>query len=145
MIINGRAWKELPEDLQKILSSSFNEAIVKERADVRALNDSTMAELKAKGMTFNSAKPETFRAALKQSGFYEEWRKKFGDAAEACREVHEVSLPEVLPKDQVRPAYTVTLTLVNTYATRETQESTSRVRELKRFSRNWGIVSTPDL
>lgn len=81
MIINGRAWKELPEDLQKILSASFNEAIVKERADVRALNDSTMAELKAKGMTFNSAKPETFRAALKQSGFYEEWRKKFGDEA----------------------------------------------------------------
>ena len=40
-----------------------------------------MAELKAKGMTFNSAKPETFRAALKQSGFYEEWRKKFGDEA----------------------------------------------------------------
>lgn len=36
---------------RKILSSSFNEAIVKERADVRALSDSTMAELKAKGMT----------------------------------------------------------------------------------------------
>ena len=48
---------------------------------MRALNDSTMSELKAKGMTFNSSKPESFRAALKQSGFYDEWRKKFGDEA----------------------------------------------------------------
>ncbi|GAB4088302.1 hypothetical protein GCM10028785_09710 [Hydrogenophaga soli] len=39
------------------------------------------------------------------------WRKKFGDAAETCRAVHEVSLPDALPKDQVRPAYSVTLTL----------------------------------
>ena len=81
MIINGRAWKELPPDLQKILSGAFNDAIVKERADVRALNDSTMADLKAKGMIFNSPAPDSFRAALKKSGFYEEWHKKFGDEA----------------------------------------------------------------
>ena len=81
MIINGRAWKELPPDLQKILSGAFNDAIVKERADVRALNDSTMADLKAKGMIFNSPAPDSFRATLKKSGFYAEWHKKFGDEA----------------------------------------------------------------
>ncbi|EER62152.1 Endonuclease/exonuclease/phosphatase [Acidovorax delafieldii 2AN] len=39
------------------------------------------------------------------------WRKKFGEAVEACRDIHEVSLPEAPAKDQVRPAYTVTLNL----------------------------------
>lgn len=81
MIINGRAWKGLPPDLQNILSTAFNDAVTKERADVRALNDSTMADLKAKGMQFNSPSPDSFRAALKKSGFYEEWRKKFGEEA----------------------------------------------------------------
>ena len=81
IILNGRAWKELPPDLQKILSTAFNEAALKERADISALNDSTQADLKSKGMAFNATTPDTFRAALKKSGFYEEWHKKFGDEA----------------------------------------------------------------
>ena len=71
----------MPPDLQAILSTAFNDAVVKERADVRALNESTMADLKAKGMQFNLPSPDSFRAALKKSGFYEEWRKKFGEEA----------------------------------------------------------------
>ena len=39
---------------------------------------------------------------------------------------------------------TVTDTFVNTYATRLTTDSTQRVRESKRLSRNSGIVKTPD-
>jgi tripartite ATP-independent transporter DctP family solute receptor len=81
VVVNGRAWKDLPADLQTILSTAFNDAAVKERADVRALNDSTQADLKAKGMIFNTTTPDSFRAALKKNGFYEEWHKKFGDEA----------------------------------------------------------------
>jgi tripartite ATP-independent transporter DctP family solute receptor len=81
IVLNGRAWKELPPDLQTLLSTAFNDAAVKERADIRALNDSTLNDLKGKGMVFNNAAPDSFRAALKKSGFYEEWHKKFGDEA----------------------------------------------------------------
>jgi tripartite ATP-independent transporter DctP family solute receptor len=86
IVLNGRAWKGLPPDLQQILASAFNDAVLKERADVRALNDSTAEDLKAKGMTFNTAKADSFRAALAKAGFYEEWRKKFGDDAWALLE-----------------------------------------------------------
>ena len=81
IVVNGRAWKELPADLQKILATAFNESAVKERSDIRALNDSTLNDLKAKGMIFNTTTPDSFRAALKKNGFYEEWHKKFGDEA----------------------------------------------------------------
>lgn len=81
IVLNGRAWKELPPDLQKILATAFNDSAVKERADIRALNDSTISDLKAKGMVFNTTTPDSFRAALKKNGFYEEWHKKFGDEA----------------------------------------------------------------
>lgn len=81
MIVNGRAWKELPPDLQQILSGAFNDAVLKEREDVRALDEATQADLKAKGMIINTTKPDSFRAALKKAGFYEEWHKKFGNEA----------------------------------------------------------------
>ncbi|MBS1155077.1 MAG: transporter substrate-binding protein [Proteobacteria bacterium] len=80
-VVNGRAWKSLPPDLQKIMSDAFNDAGLKQREDIRALNDSLQNELKAKGLVFNATAPDTFRAALRQSGFYTEWRKKFGDEA----------------------------------------------------------------
>lgn len=80
-VINGRSWKSLPPDLQKILSTSFNEAGLKQREDIRALNDSLQNELKAKGMVFNATTPETFREALRKAGFYAEWRQKFGEEA----------------------------------------------------------------
>ena len=81
IIVNGRAWKELPPDLQQILARAFNESALKERADVRALNDAARGELTAKGMVFNTTTPDSFRAALTKAGFYDEWRKKFGDEA----------------------------------------------------------------
>ena len=81
MIVNGRSWKGLPPDLQQILSSAFNDAILKEREDIRALDEATQADLKSKGMIINKTTPESFRATLKDAGFYAEWHKKFGNEA----------------------------------------------------------------
>ncbi len=41
------------------------------------------------------------------------------------------------------PAYTVTETLVSTYASREKMLKNQRVCGLKRFSRNSGVVKMP--
>jgi tripartite ATP-independent transporter DctP family solute receptor len=80
-IFNGRTWKSLPADLQQIVSRAFNDAGLKQRDDIRALNDSLQTELKSKGLAFNTTTPDSFRDALRKAGFYAEWHKKFGDEA----------------------------------------------------------------
>lgn len=80
-IANGRAWKGLPPDLQKIVSDAINDAGMKQREDIKALNASVQADLQAKGLVFNQPSPDSFRAKLRDSGFYSEWKGRFGDEA----------------------------------------------------------------
>jgi len=86
LVINGRAWRGLPDDLKEIYTRAFNEAGLLQREDVRKLNESLQAELTSKGLTFNAADPKTFRDQLRQAGYYAEWKGKFGDEAWALLE-----------------------------------------------------------
>ena len=86
LVVNGRAWRGLPDDLKAIVSRAFNEGGLQQRDDVRKLNESLQAELTAKGMAFNQAAPDSFRAQLQKSGFYAEWKNKFGPEAWALLE-----------------------------------------------------------
>jgi len=85
-VANGRAWRELPPDLQKILSDAINDAGMKQREDIKKLNASLQADLQAKGMIFNKPSPDSFRAKLREAGFYTEWKKRFGGDAWALLE-----------------------------------------------------------
>jgi TRAP-type C4-dicarboxylate transport system substrate-binding protein len=80
-IANGRAWRGLPDDVQKIVADAINEAGLKQRGDIKALNESVQADLQSKGLAFNKADPESFRAKLRDAGFYKEWKERFGDEA----------------------------------------------------------------
>ncbi|MFC4275988.1 TRAP transporter substrate-binding protein [Achromobacter aloeverae] len=80
-IANGRAFKRLPPDLQKLWETSFNEAGLLQREDLKKMNQSIQADLESKGLKFNRPAADSFQAALRQSGFYGEWRGKFGDQA----------------------------------------------------------------
>jgi tripartite ATP-independent transporter DctP family solute receptor len=80
-IANGRAFKRLPEDLQKLWESAFNEAGERQRDDLRKMNQSIQADLEGKGLKFNTSRPDSFQARLREAGFYAEWKKKFGDQA----------------------------------------------------------------
>ena len=51
------------------------------RADGLKLNTSLRPELTAKGLTFNDPKPDAFRERLRASGFYAEWKQKYGPTA----------------------------------------------------------------
>jgi tripartite ATP-independent transporter DctP family solute receptor len=77
-IANGKAWEQLPPDLKETASRNLNEAGLRQREDVRKLNDSVQADLQSKGLAFNSPDPEPFRAPLRKAGFYSEWRDRFG-------------------------------------------------------------------
>jgi tripartite ATP-independent transporter DctP family solute receptor len=78
-IANGRAWNGLPADLQKIVANAINEAGLKQREDIAALNKTIQADLAAKGLAFNNPSPDSFRAKLREAGFYGEWKGRFGD------------------------------------------------------------------
>lgn len=80
-IANGRAWRGLPPDLQKIVAGAINDAGMQQREDIKALNLSVQKDLEAKGLAFNQPAPDSFRAKLRESGFYSEWKGRFGDEA----------------------------------------------------------------
>jgi len=79
--VNGRAWRALPDDLKTIVSRAFNDAGMKQRDDVKKLNDTLQGELSGKGLAFNKAAPDSFRDQLRKAGYYAEWKGKFGDEA----------------------------------------------------------------
>lgn len=80
-LANARAWAGLPKNLQEILARNVNAAALKEREDIRQLNDSLEGALTQKGMVFNRTDTEKFRAALRTAGFYADWKQKFGAEA----------------------------------------------------------------
>jgi tripartite ATP-independent transporter DctP family solute receptor len=78
---NKKSFDRLPQDLKDIVTRNVNAAGLKQRDDVKKLNDSLQADLKAKGMVFNNTEAELFRNKLRAAGFYTEWHKKFGEEA----------------------------------------------------------------
>jgi tripartite ATP-independent transporter DctP family solute receptor len=83
---NKKSFERLPADLQEIVTRNINASGLKERDDVKQLNDGLQAELKGKGMIFNNTDAEVFRTKLRAAGFYAEWHKKFGDESWAVLE-----------------------------------------------------------
>jgi tripartite ATP-independent transporter DctP family solute receptor len=77
-IANGRAWNGLPDDVKKIVSGAINDAGMKQREDIKTLNATVQADLQAKGLAFNKTSPDSFRAKLRDAGFYKEWKERFG-------------------------------------------------------------------
>ncbi|MFE1597860.1 TRAP transporter substrate-binding protein [Methylobacterium sp. ID0610] len=78
---NRRAWERLPTDLKEIVSRHINGAALRQRADVENLGNSLRAELQGQGLEFTEPDRSAFREKLRKAGFYDQWRKKFGDQA----------------------------------------------------------------
>ena len=85
-LANKRAWEAMPEDVREIVARNINEAAVKEREDVAALNATLRGELESNGMTINDAEAASFREKLTEAGFYAEWKGKYGEEAWAILE-----------------------------------------------------------
>lgn len=80
-IANGRAWNGLTEADRKIVNDAINDAGMKQRDDIKKLNATVQADLQSKGLAFNKTNPDSFRAKLRESGFYKEWQDRFGTEA----------------------------------------------------------------
>ena len=83
ILANGKRWAGLPPDIQAVITKHVTDAVLKQRDDIRRLNNGLEAQLKSKGLTFNYPDNKSFRDALSKAGFYKEWRAKFGDEAMA--------------------------------------------------------------
>lgn len=86
LVANEPMWQALPEDLRGLLSKHLDAAALKERADISEANTTLRRDLEAKGLTFATVDAAQFRAALRDSGFYERSREKFGEEAWALLE-----------------------------------------------------------
>jgi tripartite ATP-independent transporter DctP family solute receptor len=81
MVANRRNWEQLPQDLRETTARLLNEGAIKQRDDMAKLNATLEAQLKDKGLAFNTVNKKPFQDALKTAGFYTEWRQKYGEDA----------------------------------------------------------------
>ena len=80
-LANRRAFDRLPKDAQDVVARELNRSALDQRTDVAKLNSELRGKLSANGLIFNDIDTAPFREALRQSGFYTEWRGKYGDEA----------------------------------------------------------------
>ncbi len=80
-LMNRRAWGTVPTDLQEKVAKILNASALAQREEVARQNTSLKSDLAAKGLIFNDVDPAPFRETLSKSGFYAEWRTKFGPEA----------------------------------------------------------------
>ena len=80
-LINRRAWSQVPGSMQESVARIVNAACMAQREDVAQQNVALRKDLAAAGLVFNDVDPGPFRDTLSKSGFYREWRSKFGDEA----------------------------------------------------------------
>jgi tripartite ATP-independent transporter DctP family solute receptor len=83
---NAKMWARLPKDIQAIVARHLNAAGTAQRADLAKLNVELEKQLTTEGLAFNRPDREPFRAALRKSGFYQEWHRRFGDETWAVLE-----------------------------------------------------------
>ena len=83
---NQKVWDRIPAAARPIIARNLNQAALEMRADGAKLSMSLRGELTAKGLIFNDLNLDAFRATLIKSGFYAEWRQKYGEEAWALLE-----------------------------------------------------------
>ncbi|MFL9926695.1 TRAP transporter substrate-binding protein [Herbaspirillum lusitanum] len=80
-LANRRSWGRLPPNLQEIVTHHINSNALEQQKEVIRVNASLRSTLEGHGLAFNEVDTKGFRDKLSKSGFYAEWKKKFGDEA----------------------------------------------------------------
>jgi TRAP-type C4-dicarboxylate transport system substrate-binding protein len=85
-LINRRAWKAVPPDLQEKVAAIINRNALVQREEIARQNVALKGDLAGKGLIFNDVDPAPFRETLSKAGFYSQWKAKFGEEAWALLE-----------------------------------------------------------
>jgi tripartite ATP-independent transporter DctP family solute receptor len=86
MFASPRRMNALPKDIQGIVISNINAAALKQRAEMRHLNETLRTKLSDSGLIFNDPDIGLFRKKLSELGFYKHWKEKYDPAAWALLE-----------------------------------------------------------
>ncbi|GEO39097.1 ABC transporter substrate-binding protein [Skermanella aerolata] len=78
MLASGRIWRGVPADVQQVMAKHLNAAALKERDDVAKATVDLQKSLEGKGLVFNKVDVDAFQKALSGTGFYGQWKDKFG-------------------------------------------------------------------
>ena len=78
---NGDAWNKLPKKLQDLCSTTYEAAVQNERKLFLSDTAALQPKLAAQGMSFNTPEPAPFVKALRDGGYYSQWRDAFGPTA----------------------------------------------------------------
>lgn len=79
LCVNFQAWRRLPEPLQIVVATAFDQAAQRQRADNMELEADVRNTLTQKGMVFNAVDQSSFRAALRSAGYYAKAKLRVGD------------------------------------------------------------------
>jgi tripartite ATP-independent transporter DctP family solute receptor len=80
-LANKAALERLPKDLRTIVVETINGQAIEQRAEVERLNTGLQDTLSRHGLVFNETQPGPFQEALRKGGFYEEWKRRYGEDA----------------------------------------------------------------
>lgn len=86
LLFNRAGWRDLPDDLKAVVARNVDQAARDERADVVRMNVGLQTTLEGKGVIFNVPDRASFQAALRDAGFYKQWRASYGEEAWALLE-----------------------------------------------------------
>lgn len=78
-LINRRSWATVPADIKDVMAKHLNAQVMEQRKDVARVNSTLREELTKRGLAFNDVNTEPFKEELRKSGFYADWRKRFGE------------------------------------------------------------------
>ncbi|AWB23239.1 ABC transporter substrate-binding protein [Methylobacterium currus] len=81
VLANRKAWERIPPNLRDILERNINEEALVQRREVEHMNATLQSKLQTLGLQFFEVENAAFRERLVSSGFYQEWRKRYGDEA----------------------------------------------------------------
>jgi tripartite ATP-independent transporter DctP family solute receptor len=85
-LVNQDVWNRMPKDIQTVVSTELNKAVILARNDNVILNRSVRDKLSRRGMVFNDVDKESFRKKLTDAKYYERWKAEFGSKAWAALE-----------------------------------------------------------
>jgi tripartite ATP-independent transporter DctP family solute receptor len=81
MIANPTMWRGLPQNFQQILQEELKQSTLDQRKDTVVVEANARKNMIDKGMSITDPDLDSFHNKLKTSGYYSEWREKFGPEA----------------------------------------------------------------
>lgn len=80
-VANAKRWNSIPAELQAVIRKHMDQSALDQRRDTIEQNKAIARDLPSHGIQVVNAEPEAFRKKLASTGYYPEWKAKFGPEA----------------------------------------------------------------